>query len=50
MEDKIFLPSRTQVFGHDLRYDSMEPEDEQLLYYMEAKHRVKSRTIDICNT
>lgn len=39
-EDKLFLPSKTQMFGKGA-WSNFEPEDAQFIYYRREKDRVK---------
>lgn len=41
-EDKLFLPSKTQMFGKGV-WSDLEPEDSQFIYYRREKDRVKER-------
>lgn len=40
-EDKLFLLSRTQVFGKDTNYEAIEPEDSQIDIFKTKRNRVK---------
>lgn len=40
-EDKLFLLSRTQVFGKDTNYEAIEPEDSQMDIFKTKRNRVK---------
>ncbi len=40
-EDKLFLLSRTQVFGKDTNYEAIEPEDSQMDIFKAKRNRVK---------
>lgn len=40
-EDKLFLLSRTQVFGKDERYEPTEPNDSQIDIFKSPRERVK---------
>lgn len=40
-EDKLFLLSRTQVFGKDKYYDAIEPNDSQIDIFKNQRERVK---------
>lgn len=42
-EDKLFLLSRTQVFGKDKNYEAIEPEDSQIDIFKTERSRVKER-------
>lgn len=42
-EDKLFLLSRTQVFGKDKSYEAIEPEDSQIDIFKAERSRVKER-------
>lgn len=42
-EDKLFLLSRTQVFGEDEDYEAIEPEDSQIDIFKTERSRVKER-------
>lgn len=42
-EDKLFLLSRTQVFGKDKNYEAIEPEDSQIDIFKMERNRVKER-------
>ena len=42
-EDKLFLLSKTQVFGKDKNYEAIEPDDSQIDIFKAARSRVKER-------
>lgn len=42
-EDKLFLLSRTQVFGKDKNYEAIEPDDSQIDIFGTGRSRVKER-------
>lgn len=42
-EDKLFLLSKTQVFGKDTNYEAIEPEDSHIDIFKAARSRVKER-------
>lgn len=42
-EDKLFLLSKTQVFGKDKNYEAIEPEDSQIDIFKTERSRVKER-------
>nr|DAT91740.1 MAG TPA: hypothetical protein [Caudoviricetes sp.] len=42
-EDKLFLLSKTQVFGKDTNYEAIEPEDSQIDIFGTERSRVKER-------
>lgn len=42
-EDKLFLLSRTQVFGKNTDYGAIEPEDSQIDIFQTERSRVKER-------
>lgn len=42
-EDKLFLLSRTQVFGKDKDYEAIEPDDSQIDIFKTERSRVKER-------
>lgn len=42
-EDKLFLLSRTQVFGKDKSYEAIEPDDSQIDIFKTERSRVKER-------
>lgn len=42
-EDKLFLLSKTQVFGKDKSYEATEPEDSQIDIFKTERSRVKER-------
>ena len=42
-EDKLFLLSKTQVFGKDKNYEAIEPDDSQIDIFKTERSRVKER-------